>query len=103
MKDSPLRRIAVAGLGVVGIAAIAAAFGTTLGLYNVDGTAQQAPTSDISVPTSVAGTVLGVTGLTKLGHAVETSDLGAPGGFVNGTPCSSYYGEKKASELPKFD
>jgi|tagenome__1003787_1003787.scaffolds.fasta_scaffold20944084_2 subtilase family serine protease len=83
--------------------AIASAFGATLGLYKVDGTAQQAPTSDISVPTSVAGTVLGVTGLTKLGHTVKTSDLGAPAGFVNGTPCSSYYGEKKASDLPKFE
>ena len=29
-------------------------------------------------------------------------DLGAPSGFVNGTPCSSYYGEKTALDMPKF-
>jgi subtilase family serine protease len=67
--------------------AMGAAFGTSLGLYQVNGTVQQAPTSDLSVPSSVAGTVLAVTGLTQVGHTVTTTDLGAPSGFVNGTPC----------------
>lgn len=83
--------------------AIASAFGTTLGLYQVNGSTQQAPASDISVPTSVAGTVLAVTGLTKFGHTVITNDLGHPAGFANATPCSNYYGEKKALDKPKFE
>jgi subtilase family serine protease len=82
--------------------AIASAFGTTLGLYSVNGTTQQAPESDISVPTSVAGSVLAVTGLTQLGHTITPSDLGHPAAFANGTPCSAYYGEQKAMNLPKF-
>jgi subtilase family serine protease len=82
--------------------AIASAFGTTLGLYQVNGSTQQAPTSDISVPSSVAGSVLAVTGLSKLGHMVSTNDLGHPAGFANATPCSNYYGEKKALDQPKF-
>jgi len=82
--------------------AISAAFGTTLGLYSVNGATQQAPESDLSIPASVAGSVLAVTGLTQLGHTIAPSDLGHPAGFANGTPCSSYYGEQKASNLPKF-
>jgi subtilase family serine protease len=82
--------------------AIASAFGTSLGLYSVNGTTQQAPTSDLSIPTSVAGSVLAVTGLSPFGHMIKTADLGAPAGFVNGTPCSSYYGQQKALSLPKF-
>jgi subtilase family serine protease len=82
--------------------AIASAFGTTLGLYSVNGTTQQAPTSDLSVPSAVAGSVLAVTGLTQFGHTITPSDLGHPAAFVNGTPCSSYYGQQKALNLPKF-
>jgi len=83
-------------------AAMSSAFGAGLGLYSVNGSTQQAPTADLSVPSSVAGTVLAVTGLTHFGHAVTTNDLGAPAGFVNATPCSSYYGQQKALSLPKF-
>jgi subtilase family serine protease len=82
--------------------AIASAFGTTLGLYSVNGTTQQAPESDLSVPTSVAGSVLAVTGLAQFGHTITPSDLGHPAAFVNGTPCSSYYGQQKALNMPKF-
>jgi subtilase family serine protease len=78
------------------------AFGTQLGLFSVQGKQVQAPTSDLSVPDAVAGVVLAVTGLTPVGHVVSPSDLGAPAGFVNATPCSSYYGEKTANTLPKF-
>jgi subtilase family serine protease len=83
--------------------AIGTAFGAPLGLYAVDGRQEQAPTADLSVPGSVAGSVLAVTGLTQLGHMIKPTDLGAPAGFVNATPCSSYYGEKKATDLPKFE
>ncbi|HZQ15299.1 MAG TPA: S53 family peptidase [Gaiellaceae bacterium] len=82
--------------------AIAAAFGTQLGLFEVEGKQVQAPTSDLSVPDSVGGLVLAVTGLTPVGHVVTPADLGAPDAFVNATPCSAYYGEKVATTLPKF-
>ena len=83
-------------------AAINVAFGTKLGTYAVKGKRVQAPTRDLSIPRSVAGRVLAVTGLSKLGHMVKPEDLGAPDAYVNGTPCSSYYGQFNASDQPKF-
>jgi subtilase family serine protease len=84
-------------------AAINAAFGTQLALYQVNGTQQQAPSSDLTVPSSIAGTVLAVTGLSTFGHATKPADFGAPGAFVNATPCSSYYGQQQATTLPQFN
>jgi subtilase family serine protease len=82
--------------------AVGAAFGTQVASYTVNGQTEQAPTSNISVPDSLSGLVTAVSGLTTLGHATAPADLGAPAGFVNATPCSSYYGEQKAQTLPKF-
>ena len=82
--------------------AVSAAFGTQLGLYKVNGKQVQAPTSNVSVPSTLGVTVLSVSGLTPVGHVVKTADLGAPAGFVNATPCSSYYGQQRATTLPKF-
>jgi subtilase family serine protease len=79
-----------------------AAFGTQLAKFSVNGTIQQAPAVDLSVPDAVAGTVLAVTGLTTFGHATKPADFGPPPGFVNATPCSSYYGQQVASKLPRF-
>jgi subtilase family serine protease len=84
-------------------AAINGAFGTQLAHYVVNGKREQAPASDVSVPDSVAGNVLAVTGLTTLGHRTTPADFGAPGGFANATPCSKYYGQKTASTLPQFN
>ena len=83
-------------------AAINAAFATQLARYAVNGKQVQAPTKTLSVPSSLAGNVLSVTGLTKLGHRMKPADLGAPAPFVNGTPCSSYYGQKTAFDQPRF-
>jgi subtilase family serine protease len=83
--------------------AMASAFGAQLGLYTVDGGKQvQAPTADLSVPGSVADSVVAVTGLTTYGHTVTHDDLGAPAGFRNARPCSGYYGQQVATDLPKF-
>jgi subtilase family serine protease len=84
-------------------AAINSAFTTQLAHYEVNGKQEQAPSQDVSVPDAVAGTVLAVTGLSTLGHLTTPADLGAPAGFANATPCSSYYGQKTASSLPKFN
>jgi subtilase family serine protease len=82
--------------------AVSAAFGTQLGLFAVNGKQVQAPTSDLSVPSNLGVTVLAISGLTPVGHVVRKADLGAPPGFVNATPCSSYYGQQYATTLPKF-
>lgn len=83
--------------------AINAAFGTKLSTYSGQGKTFQAPSLPVSVPSSVAGIVSTVTGLSTFGHFVQPTDLGAPGAFVNATPCSQYYGEKTASTLPQFN
>ena len=84
------------------VAAAATAFGTQFALYDVPGGQAQAPATDLSVPTAVADLVLSVTGLTPVGHAAQPADLGPPAAFVNAPPCSSYYAEKMATNLPPF-
>jgi subtilase family serine protease len=82
--------------------AIAAAFGTQIATYTVNGQTTQAPTSDLSIPSSLAGLVLGVTGLAQFGHQVKPADFGPPGGFANAPPCSEFYGQKVADDQPPF-
>jgi subtilase family serine protease len=84
-------------------AAINSAFGTTLAMYTINGKQWQAPSSTLSVPSTLAGSVLSVSGLTQFGHMVKPADLGAPAAFVNSTECSSFYGQTKASAQPKFN
>jgi subtilase family serine protease len=83
-------------------AAINTAFGTQLARFAVNGKQVQAPAADVSVPDAVTAGVLAVTGLSTFGHLVKPADLGAPAGFVNGTPCSTFYGQQVASSLPTF-
>jgi subtilase family serine protease len=92
------RFIAVSGSA----AAINAAFGTQLVNYVVSGKPERAPASDLTVPAGLAGIVQAVSGLTTLGHMMKQADFGPPDAFVPGVPCSSYYGEKIAANLPKF-
>jgi subtilase family serine protease len=85
-------------------AAMNSAFSTQLAHYVINGKLEQAPARDVSVPDSVAGSVLAVTGLSTLGHrTAPAKSFGPPAGFANATPCSSYYGQKTASSLPKFN
>ena len=81
--------------------AINAAFGTQLSTFTVKGKSEQAPSQDVSVPDAVAGSVTAVTGLSTFGHRVTTS-FAPPAGFNNAPPCSTYYGEKMATNLPQF-
>jgi subtilase family serine protease len=83
-------------------ASIESAFGTSLAHYVVSGKVERAPTTDLSVPDSVAGLVQAVSGLTTLGHRMTPGDFGAPDAFVPGTPCSDFYGQKKANTLPRY-
>ncbi|HVN61428.1 MAG TPA: S53 family peptidase [Gaiellaceae bacterium] len=85
-----------------GAAAANAAFGTQLGTFVVAGQQTQAPTSDLSVPDALSDSVLAVTGLSTLGHKVTPADFGPEDAFVNATPCSAFYGQQVARNLPKF-
>jgi subtilase family serine protease len=78
------------------------AFGTTLSVYQVKGKAEQAPSSDLSVPGTVAGKVLAVTGLATFGHRLTPNDFGPPPGFVNAQTCGYYFGKLMATSLPQF-
>ncbi len=82
------------------VAQAAAAFNTTFGTYSVEGLTLRAPSTDISVPTSIAGSISGVIGLDDVAQLVHTNnttgDAPPPAAFVTGTPCSTYWGEKEA-------
>ena len=84
-------------------AAVNAAFGTQMAWFTVKGRPERAPAQDVSVPGTLASTVMAVTGLTTFGHRATHSDLGAPSGFRNAPPCSSYYAQHVASTLPQFN
>lgn len=108
--------VAVAGSAT----AVDKAFGAGLRQFTVDGATVLGPTRSTSVPSSVSGNVIAVTGLDTLAHHVSPASspasepdvpgqnnghrvqLGAPAGFVNSGPCSSYYGEKVDTTDPAF-
>lgn len=99
---TPQNNLYVSAEGTV--AQAAAAFGVQFGIYSVDGLSLRAPTSDPSVPASLAGIVSGMIGLdqtSQLVHLNIAHDPDAPPspGFRNAPPCSAYWGEK-TSPLP---
>jgi subtilase family serine protease len=88
------------------VAEAEAAFGVTIDKYQHNGFAVQAPTDALSAPTSVASSVLAVTGVDTTPQIVKpASQKPAPPepGFRNATPCSSYYGQKLATTVPQFE
>ncbi len=86
------------------------AFGTTLGSFKVNGHTLRLANSKLSIPTSIAGIVSGVTGVNQgiatpalsNGAASEAATATAPSdaeppppaGFRNPQPCSAYWGQK---------
>jgi subtilase family serine protease len=82
------------------VAQAEAAFGTSFGMYDVQGLTVRSPSSDVSVPDSLAGTVSGVIGLDDSAQFVHTNhttgDAPPPPAFVSAQPCSAYWGEKLA-------
>jgi subtilase family serine protease len=93
------------------VAAAQRTFGVTIRSYRVGRTVRQAPSSDLSVPSSVAGSVLGVTGLStpSVVRPARAPAAPPPPGFRNGRPCSLYYGQLVARKqadystpLPRF-
>lgn len=100
---TPSNNLYVSAEGTV--AQASAAFGVTFDDYTVDGLTLRAPSSDISVPASLAGTVDAVMGLDQSAALVhyDHADAPPPGGFRNARPCSAYWGEQTATTLPKFN
>ncbi|MBP5940051.1 S53 family peptidase [Streptomyces acidiscabies] len=78
------------------------AFGTQMHNYTKDGHTYRAPAKAASVPASLNGAVLTVTGLDNAPHHAKAQDqLPAPGKvFANSGPFSSYYGSNIAKTLP---
>ena len=83
-----------------------AAFGVSINNYRHDGMSVQAPTSALSAPSSVASSVLAVSGVDTTPMIIRpASQKPAPpeAGFRNAPPCSTYYGEKLATTVPAFN
>ena len=88
------------------------AFGTTIDRYNHAGHTVQAPAKVVNVPSSIAASVLAVTGLDTTPHVAQPASKQQdppPAGFRNARPCSAYYGQLSAkyaadykTKLPKF-
>ncbi|MYT70738.1 MULTISPECIES: S53 family peptidase [unclassified Streptomyces] len=85
------------------VAATERAFGTQLHNYAKGKHTYRAPSGTASVPASLDGAVLTVTGLDSAPHkATKKDELPPPDAvFRNAGPFSSYYGSKTASTLPK--
>ncbi|GAC1451892.1 MAG: S53 family peptidase [Ktedonobacterales bacterium] len=86
------------------VAQAEAAFGTTFGMYSVAGLTVRSPAADVSIPSSLAGTVSGVIGLDDSAQFVHTNhtigeDAPPPAAFVSAAPCSAYWGEKPATKF----
>ena len=87
------------------VATTGRAFGTSYAQYRYQGNQYGAPTGNASVPASLAGTVLTVTGLDTMPHMVtpaRSAPFPPPAGFRNATPCSTNYGDHVASDQPAF-
>ncbi len=83
------------------VAQAEAAFGTTIGVYTVGDLALHAPESALSVPDSLP-MVTAVLGLDDSAALVQHSAPPSPA-FVNGRPCSAYWGEKPVATTATLD
>ncbi|MER6628972.1 S53 family peptidase [Streptomyces sp. NPDC000987] len=84
------------------VAAVEKAFGTQLHDYAKGAKTYRAPAKTASVPESLKGAVLTVTGLDNAPHKVTHNDQLPPPDavFKNSGPFSSYYGSNVATGLP---
>ncbi|MEO8423852.1 MAG: S53 family peptidase [Actinomycetota bacterium] len=77
------------------------ALGTELAMFRVGNALRRATTGDPRVPADLAGIVGGIVGLSDVRMRTGISNrLPKPPGFRNGRPCSSFWGEKVADDLP---
>ena len=84
------------------VAQATTAFGTSFGMYSVAGLTLRSPSSDISVPASIAGSISGVIGLDDVAQTVHTNNIKADPNaspspaFVNAPPLADYWGQLTA-------
>jgi subtilase family serine protease len=88
-------------------AQVETAFNVKLNNYAADGQVLRAPSSDLSIPSSLANSVVAVLGVDQTAATVtpfDRQDGNAPpaAGFRNAPPCSTYWGENVASTLPPY-
>jgi subtilase family serine protease len=99
--DTPSNNHYVSAEGTV--AQAEAAFGAQLNVYSVEGLELRAPATPLSVPDSLAGSVVAVMGLDQTAQLVQPDHAPeAPPSpvFVNAPPCSAFWAEKPATGLP---
>jgi subtilase family serine protease len=97
ITNTPANRHFVAAEGSVG--QIEAAFATTLNIYRVSGMNLRAPSTDLSVPTSIAKLISGAIGIDESYNSIHPNTVvekNAPptAGFRNAPPLSDYWAEK---------
>ena len=93
---TPANNHYVSAKGTVGQAQ--AAFGASFGMYKVSGMTLRSPAADVSIPSSLAGMVIGVIGLDQsyaFIHPNIAVDGNAPpsAGFRNAPPLSTYWAQ----------
>ena len=82
--------------------AIANAFGVTFGSYRLQGATVRAPEAAASLPASIAGDVVAVSGLDSATHLMKPADTlpPPPQNYFVAPDCSQYYGQKLATQVP---
>jgi subtilase family serine protease len=90
------------------VSAIDAAFRTQIDTYRVNGKSVHAPATPLSVPSGLGPDVLGVYGLAselqgpRPLNITDNGKSATPGSVQTPTtPCSAYFGEKRATKYPK--
>jgi subtilase family serine protease len=99
---TPSNRHYVAAEGTV--AQAQTAFAVKLDEYTVEGQTLRAPSSELSVPAGVpASAVIGIDQSADLVHTDRAgTDAPPSAGFRNAPPCSTYWAEKIATDLPSY-
>jgi subtilase family serine protease len=88
----------IAAEGTVAQASVA--FGTSFGMYRINGKVLRSQSANLSIPTSIAANVAGVLGLDESGalvtfdHIADKSAAPPTAGFRNAPPLSAYWAEK---------
>jgi subtilase family serine protease len=115
VTEVPANRAYVAAQGSV--AQFQQAFGTSLASYEVQGTTLRAAASAPTLPGTIAGDVIAVSGLASMSalmkpqhedgprvthraSATKATQAPPPAAFVNAGPCSEYFGQKQAATAP---
>jgi subtilase family serine protease len=90
-------------VGVRGsVAAASKAFGVTFGTYKgPDGASDRAPSQAATAPSSVASSIVAVSGLDTAKSAIKPQLPPPPANYWVAKPCSTYYGQKTATNKPK--